>query len=297
MNGVMTNQKMNTTTAFLLILLVTFVGVSCKTDFPKRRQTPTPCDMLISQTFFTGMASRPTEALTGSAFMENTRSLDFSERQKAAVTEILAGNIPGWLREPATITLQNHLGDNLTLIVLADYLSIGNDHDFVRIPLSLPSAKIIAKRFGLLLPTPSLVDAIYGQAQIQVKPLPMHPGPDMRSNAYYLRHNEMINEQTGGKTGVLVAGHKKDVVITRRMEEKPGNVPIYGWHLESGRLIQPLSLVHGGAYEDYSHGLRLVSPSGCLNGQQVQLAELFTDPKWEGILYNEEGIVPEEFSW
>jgi len=224
--------------------------------------------------------------------MQQTSHLDFSERQYAALQEILAGNIPEGLRIPAILIVVNDHGDTLQLPVTRDYLAIGSDTDFVRIPLSLPSAKAIAKHFNVLIPTPTLVDAIYEQANIQLKPQPMHPGDEMRSNAYYLRHNELINEQAGiiQFPKVLVAGHKKDIVLSTRMQIQPGKVPIYGWHLRPGEPIQPLSLVHGESYEDYSHGLRLISSVACSNGKRVEVEELFRDSSWEASLSSESGI-------
>jgi hypothetical protein len=149
----------------------------------------------------------------------------------------------------------------------------------------------------MYLPTPVIVDAIYEQAQVRLEPQPMEPGPEMRSSGYYLRHNSLIEGQRSGLPEGLIAGHKKDVVISLRMKGQPDRVPIYGWHRKAGDPIQPLSLVHGADYEDYSHGLRLVSPVACLNGEPVALGNLFDDPVWGSFLSNEPGLDPEELSW
>src|SRR5262249_10239889 len=62
-----------------------------------------------------------------------------------------------------------------------------------------------------------------------------------------------------GKTlGGLVAGIKKDVVVTNRLGEKPNRVAIYGWHKADVSPIQPLTIVHANTYVDYSHGVRLM---------------------------------------
>lgn len=252
------------------------------------------CICTVTKDFSQSLKQRSKDAVTGTQFMQQTEGLDFSERQYGAVQEILAGNMPEGLRIPAILILANDYGDTLHLPVTRDYLSIGSDTDFVRIPLSLPSAKAIAKHFNVLIPTPTLVDAIYDQAAIQLKPQPMHPGDEMRSNAYYLRHSELINEQAGiiQFPKVLVAGHKKDIVLSTRMLIQPGKVPIYGWHLRPGEPIQPLSLVHGESYEDYSHGLRLISSVACLNGKTVEVEELFRDSSWDAGLSGESWLFP-----
>ena len=272
-----------------IILLV----VGCKATLSPNGIEST-CICSVAEDFSRSFTRRADDAPTGTEFMGQTEGLDFSERQSAALREVFAGNVPVAFRTPAILILANEVGDTLLLPVARDYLAIGSDADFVRMPLSLPSAKAIANRFGFLIPTPALVDAIYEQAGISLKPQPMHPDERMRSNGYYLRHNELINEQAGLTAFplILVAGHKKDVVVSTRMLSQPQKVPIYGWHLGPGEPIQPLSLVHGENYEDYSHGLRLISSSGCLNGIRKPLEDLFADPKWAGILGRESGISP-----
>src|SRR5439155_18545018 len=75
----------------------------------------------------------------------------------------------------------------------------------------------------------------------------------------FVQHNSIIEEQREGKElGLLVGGHKKDVVISNRLKEKPNRVAIYGWHKLDGKPIQPLYVGHGDFYADYSHGIRLV---------------------------------------
>ena len=72
----------------------------------------------------------------------------------------------------------------------------------------------------------------------------------------------------GGKAlGALVAGIKKDVVITNRLGEKPNRLAIYGWHKLDGTPIQPLTIVHKDTYVDYSHGVRLMKRTVIVDGK------------------------------
>jgi hypothetical protein len=114
----------------------------------------------------------------------------------------------------------------------------------------------------------------------------MTPGPQMMSNDYYRRHQETIEGARDGRVG-LIAGHKKDVVVTNRLVARPGRVAIYGWHQRDGRPIQPLSLVHEASYADYSHGIRFVQPTMVVDGQERLLDDVARDPESCALVSNE----------
>jgi hypothetical protein len=144
-----------------------------------------------------------------------------------------------------------------------------------------------------MLPTTKMVDAIYDQSAVRFRPEPMVPGPEMRSTEYYRMHNQMIKEQglvTGFSLGKLVAGHKKDVVVTNRLAAEPGKIAIYGWHRYRGDPIQPLSTVHGARYADYSHGIRLVSDIVLIDGRYESIYRILEDPSLADVLSDEGAI-------
>ena len=283
---------MNKPSFYLIICGLLLAGYGCSGTHKGQK-----CMTSIRAGFSERIPEREQGAPAGSVFMEQTRTLSYAERQLAAVREFIQGNIPSRLRELEPLSFISEEGDILILLVTRDYLAVGTEGDFVRMPLSLPSANTIAKEYNMYLPTPEIVNAIYEQAKVRLEPQPMEPGPEMRSGDYYLRHNRLIEGQMSGSPEGLIAGHKKDVVISLRMSGQPDRVPIYGWHRKAGDPIQPLSLVHGATYEDYSHGLRLVSPVACLNGEPVPLGNLFDDPVWGSFLSNEPGLDPQELSW
>ena len=177
--------------------------------------------------------------------------------------------------------------------MIPDYLAIGSDDDYVIIPMTPRTAMLIASEFDFTLPTRKLVDDIYQHSTVQLTPEPMHPGPGMTSNAYYQEHDYRIKLQLpqDGDAHPLIAGHKKDVVLTPRLIAQPQRVAIYGWHRPDGRPIQPLSLVHGSEYVDYSHGVRLVSRMAVIDGEEVDLAEIYADPQLNALV-SDEGQVP-----
>jgi hypothetical protein len=216
------------------------------------------------------------------------------EREQAILAEISKGNLPEFLRKLAPVQLRCDSGAarNLvaTIFVTPDYLAIGSDSDFLRIPMNLHTAAAIAGRFGFVLPTRKMVDAIYLQSRYRLVPQPLPAGTQMRSTAYYWNHNELIEDQVnamGARLGELIAGDKKDVVMTNRLTTHLGRIAIYGWHRGAGEPIQPLSTVHGANYADYSHGIRLISEWALIDGKLALVRDLLRDPSTAGILSDE----------
>jgi hypothetical protein len=245
-----------------------------------------------------GIPQAPDRALTGSQFAAYVSSMDARQREQAILKEILAGNMPGFLRNliPVKLSYVTPAGRAIaaTVFVMPEYLAIGSDKDFLRIPMNLYTAGTVASRLGFILPTRKIVNAIYEQSAIHFSPEPMTPGPQMRSTEYYRVHNQKIEEQSrelGIAQGTLVSGHKKDVVVTNLLANNPGRIAIYGWHRLSGAPIQPLSTVHGACYADYSHGIRLVSDTAIVNGESRSIYDVMEDPVLSRAL-SDEGPIP-----
>lgn len=238
---------------------------------------------------------RPAGALSGSQFLASVQGLDFNQREAAIQAEILRGNVPDHLRQlqPIQLSAKSADGQQLqaTAYVTPDYLAIGSDDDYVLVPMSPLTAQAIADQSQTTLPTRKLVDQIYAQAEVKLAPSPQKPGPQMMSTDYYARHNATIagqRERAGQQPGQLTAGHKKDVVITNRLEQKPKSVAIYGWHQPNGKPIQPLSTLHENTYADYSHGVRLIGPEITINGVSHSTASVLQDRQL-AVLLSDEG--------
>jgi hypothetical protein len=184
--------------------------------------------------------------------------------------------MPDFLRRLTPVPITGRRADGsqvtVTLCVTPDYLAVGSETDYIRVPLGLPAAAMVADRLGFMLPTTRMVDVIFQQAGVRVAPSPMTPGAAMTSTRYFWQHNQTVDRQLRGRTGTLVAGIKKDLVLSERLRRNPGRVAIYGWHRTNGTPIQPLSTVHGAYYADYSHGVRLVSRTAYVDGRAVALA-------------------------
>lgn len=246
-----------------------------------------------------GIPSVSPRSLTGSQFAKYVAKMDPREREQAILREILAGNLPSFLRKlvPVHLSFQSAQGKTLTATIFAmpEYLAIGTDKDFLRIPMNLYTAAAVATRMGFILPTRKIVDAIYQQAAFHFAPEPMTAGPQMRSTQYYVTHNQKVEAQSrvlGVTQGALVSGDKKDVVVSNRLERNPGRIAIYGWHRLNGEAIQPLSTVHGACYADYSHGIRLVSETMLVDGQPRSVYDILQDPTLSQVL-SDEGPMPD----
>lgn len=244
------------------------------------------------------LPNRPEKALTGSAFFTKIAKLDGGAREKAMVQEILKGNVPSFLRKlrpiDRKITSGPYRGKVLRYYALPDYLAVGSDEDYVRVPLNLFSIVKLSERMDLSLPTVKMVDDIYALAKQKFVPRPVVNKKQISSTANIVEHNEALKEQFQGRysAGELTAGHKKDVVQSRRTLRKPGSIAIYGWHRAIEKPIQPLSTAHSADYADYSHGVRLVSNTVKIGDLVLDLRDVLEN-KTQAVLLSYEGTIPQ----
>ncbi len=248
-----------------------------------------------------GIPRRSNSAVGGNEFGDALANVSGVARDQLIAQEVLSGNVPQFLRGLIPVSLSGTAATGkavtITVCVTPDYVAVGDDDDFLRVPMGLPEAAQIADSLGFMLPTTRIVDAVYAQAALRLTPRPMQAGPQMTSTSYLREHNTTIDTQIIGANlhyGALVAGIKKDLVLTNALRRAPGQVAIYGWHQANGTPIQPLTTVHGQHYSDYSHGVRLVSQTAYLNGRAVALTDLLEDPSYAQILSSEGPIAQSE---
>jgi hypothetical protein len=225
---------------------------------------------------------KSSNAIAGSEFIKNNINLSGKIREDNILAEFLNGNIPDFLRKFSSVTI-NVASNTLTYLVMPEYLSIGMDSDYVRIPMNPLTAQIIADKYDCTLPTRKIVNDIWSQSFNKLKPLPWGPPYDasMMSTERYGIHNARIQAQLNNKDyKSLTSGHKKDVVLTNKLSPSNPNkrVAIYGWIQNDGKPIQGLNPVsHEDTYADYSHGIRLISNDAMLNGSLVRMQDIFKD--------------------
>ncbi|MBX3729163.1 MAG: hypothetical protein KF858_08245 [Candidatus Sumerlaeia bacterium] len=234
--------------------------------------------------------TRAPDALTGSAFIDSIADLPRQEREAAVERELLAGNIPDFLRRLRPITAEavgiDGVARTVVYEVMPDYLAIGSDEDFVRMPMNPYTAQAFCDAFGFVMPTRKMVNDIWAAAEVHVDPRPLTEERD--ATRTFHQHHRIIEEQLDGQPrGVFVAGTKKDVVVSNRVQERPNRVAIYGWHYRDGKPIQPLTIVHVDWYVDYSHGIRPVRRMMRVDGAEMSYEAILSDPHRSNLLSDE----------
>jgi hypothetical protein len=275
-------------------MAILLVGGAARSQSPSPSHSPpSPCEASAR-----AIPQRQAMAPDAGEFVASVARMTEPERDTAIRRELLSGNIPGFLRHVLPTTLSASLpgGETirLTMCVLADYLSVGSDKDFLRVPMGLDTALAVAASFGFALPTRHIVDLIYRQASVRLSPQPLPAGNAMRSTDYYVAHQAMVQQQreaTGAPADALTAGHKKDLVLSPRLWSQAGRVAIYGWHRGIGLPVQPLSTVHGARYADYSHGVRLIGNVVYVNGEPRSIYDVLADEHLAPLL-SDEGPIP-----
>lgn len=250
------------------------------------------------------LPARAANASTAHAIGVRIADLPLAEREQMLAREILNGNVPDWLRQLAPVSVTNVIGgvtNRATFWVTPDYLAVGDSSDYLLVPLTPATAQLLADNLDCTLPTAKMVDAIYSSAALKLSPTPIPPSPAMTTSAVFEQHNALVCTQrlelaVQQPLGELVAGHKKDVVVTTRLASVTNRVAIYGWHQTNGRPIQPLYVGHRSGWVDYSHGIRLVQQRMLLNGTNTSVAQVLADPKTAEILSDEGVVVTPRYS-
>jgi len=251
------------------------------------------CASLRAQTL--DLPPRLAGALTGTEFAGRIAALDLEAREQDIVAQITSGNLPNFLRKlcPVTTTsIAEGKTNSATFYAMPDYLAVGSDDDYFLTPISPNTGQRIADALHCSLPTPRMVDQIYAAAEVKLAPAPIPPSSAMTTMPVFSNHNAIVRTHRAEQLkahplGALVAGHKKDVVISARLASAPGKVAIYGWHQTNGVPIQPLYLQHSAAWVDYSQCTRLVQQQMTVNGVSTTVAQVLADPALAGLLSNE----------
>jgi hypothetical protein len=239
--------------------------------------------------------ARASTAIGGAAFIESIRALGREAREAAILRELLIGNIPSFLRRLVSVTVKVKLDDGVehtaTFDVMPDYLAIGSDADFVRMPMNPYTAQAFCDAAGLVLPTRKMSRDIWGQAQVRLIPQPLTEARE--SPTTFLESHRLIEQQAAGvRRGTIWVGIKKDIVISNLLTQREHRLAIYGWHYPSGEPIQPLTTVHVDWYVDYSHGARAVRRTVKVDGREMSYEEVLRDPKLSPLL-SDEGPIPQ----
>lgn len=255
----------------------------------------------VSQTL--SLPPRPTNALSGSAFVNVIWSMPREQREEQIYSQVISGNVPDFMRQLKPVTTSSNIGGtNYTAayFVIPEYLAVGSDSDYFLTPMTPLLAQRICNELNCTLPTKKMVDQIYSTAPCKLRPQPISPTPQMTTVPVFAQHNDSVRSIRFPvipqyPLGTLVGGTKKDVIISNRIYQNlnpnvPKPVVIYGWHQLNGTPIQPVYNGHEETYADYSHGIRLVLDSVVVNGTPKTFTQLLADPVL-CVLVSDEGTI------
>jgi len=239
---------------------------------------------------------RPGDARGAATLLTDLRGLSLDARDSVVLREVLSGNVPAWWRVLVPVEMVRTVagtGVQVRFWATPDYLAIGSDEDWFLMPLRPETAQQIADATDTSLPTPAMVDAIWHAATARLMPDSIAPTAAMVTLPVFAQHQRLVRgrrEADPAPPGALVAGHKKDVVITARLDSLPGRVAIHGWHRPDGTPIQPLYTGHASTHVDYSHGIRLVSRRVLIDGIAHDMLAVLRDPTVAAAL-SDEGVM------
>jgi len=234
---------------------------------------------------------------SGSELYTKYQKIPESKSMAFVFDQISKGNIPEFLRETVAITSKDKLSDGkqhtVTFFVARDYLSLGTNQDFLRLPLDWSQLRKLYRDFHILIPSKKMVDLIHQQA-VKVERIAQKAGPTMSSPNYFWLHNQKINalflKRSLDVTSGLFSGHKKDLVISNRLLYNKNRIAIYGFQGTDPTPLQSLSTVHASTYFDYSHGVRMVHREALIDGKPADLTDLLQSPIYSRLLSSEGAI-------
>lgn len=241
---------------------------------------------------------RPVDAPTGTELVAQlvASGAGYSrQRDDLIYAQVASGNVPDFMRLLCPV----EVSPGTTVYVAPDYLCVGSDDDFVHVPLNPMTFQRVCDAFGAVIPTRKMVDATWKAATAKLQPMPMGPPQyqydnTMQDTSRFAVHSRWCQDsfkKGGHKLGELTAGHKKDVVVCRSVQDPAEKkVAIYGWHKLDGRPIQGPQIqdsAHEITYRDYSHGERLVAAYAVQDGATVLVASVLKDPLRAGCLSDE----------
>lgn len=250
---------------------------------------------------------RSASALTGSQLYQPLASLAQGAREDRIYQEVMAGNVPDFLRVTVPVSVSASVGGTtktVTFFAAPDYVALGSDDDYVLMPMTPLLAQRLANELNCTLPTKKMVDAIYSAAPLKLRPQPIPPSGAMITVPVFYQHNDSVQALrqpaiVAHPLGTLTGGHKKDVIIANKIYNNlktgvPKPVVIYGWHQLNGIPIQPVYNGHGETYADYSHGIRLVLQQAVVGTDTLAVSTILTDATlWP--LLSDEGVIAKPY--
>ena len=106
---------------------------------------------------------------TGKEIIEILKPLSLNDRENKIFDLAKSRNIPAFMNSYSEISISKNLGGKdykLSYYVLPDYFSLGNESDYILLPMTPGLAQRIADLYGCILPTRLMSDQIYSASKI-----------------------------------------------------------------------------------------------------------------------------------
>lgn len=229
------------------------------------------------------------ESLDLGGLVRSLGEIPDTQRSEWVFEALQAGYMPDFLRRLQEVH-SVHGNHKLSFWVMRDYLSIGDDDDFLHAPLNGRDALNLADSWNMYLPTRKMVDLIYSQAAMLLPAEPLSIDTIKDPMRLWLAHEEKIDrelQQLALHADWLQAGHMKDLVLTPLLIGREDRAAIYGWQGTDGMKLQGLATSVSANYEDYSMGARLVAPYCLVDGQWMAFADVLRNPELAPLLSDE----------
>ncbi|HWP09447.1 MAG TPA: hypothetical protein VNN72_27085, partial [Polyangiaceae bacterium] len=201
------------------------------------------------------------------------------EREELLVQAVAQGayDPPEWTTVTTTFK-----GRRAEIQVSTDALTILG----VRIDVTADGAQRIADLLGTVLPTPRIVQLIWEQATVRIDPCTLPADEKMATTARMIEHSECVDDQLGGRKG-LVANEGKHWVLTNRVAGNSKLAANYGWFVKGRPPIQTVGTHHDTGHTDYSQTMRLVKPTLRVDGREVSMQRVGRSPELWGLVSDE----------
>jgi hypothetical protein len=116
-------------------------------------------------------------ACSGTQFFALAKSYNWQQRDSLAMEWFMQGHVPDFFLRfaPIRVTMKDSNGHafRLTYWVSPDYFVVGNNEDWVRVPITPMAAQRLLDTVHAILPTRKMVDDTYLQSTVKLAPLPM----------------------------------------------------------------------------------------------------------------------------
>jgi hypothetical protein len=230
------------------------------------------------------------DRVTGTQFLQRIQGMTQAQIDEEVFKEATRGNIPDFMRpenfyEIAVFGRVNGKDVEVRIQVALDYLAIGDNNDYVRVPVSPLLAQRLADRFGYVLPTSKIVDVIDDESRATKQDIKFVAAPEiamliidpstgrqvyekwntkgpygpyegkwMMSVEFTEAQNRLVNEQISQRRlrGVR-AGQNKDIIYHPETVKRK-SACIYHPREQGVNYVS-----HEDTYADYSHGARFIS--------------------------------------